>query len=90
MDPDPDEIVWVSCPQRTGPNPCDCVYSVCRRAGLAEHQDLAEHTTLVLRDGSVKRRGACTCGWRAPHWHYGSDAGWQAIADADEHHNAAT
>jgi len=89
-DPSAAEIVWVSCPQRTSPvNPCSCRYSTCVRAGLAEYQDIIEHETVIHR-GTIKRRGGCTCGWLAPYWRYGGDAGWQAIADADEHHNAVT
>lgn len=45
-----------------------------------------EHRYLDTRLNS-RVRAACPCGWVAPRVRHGRDAGWQAVADYDDHVN---
>jgi hypothetical protein len=57
---------------------------------LDEAGPAREHTTNTERSttssGRPLTRGTCACGWRG-HWRTSLTRGWDAQADADQHHN---
>jgi hypothetical protein len=48
--------------------------------------DGAHDTSTIGRPSGPTARATCTCGWLGPV-RRGPDRGWQATADADDHHN---
>jgi hypothetical protein len=64
-----------------------------RRGGRTELQpetpawDGVHETEVPGTKADPTAQARCSCGWESPDVHTGKDRRWQAMADADQHHN---